>query len=127
MKMKDENPWDYYLPRKSEIEDRNKYLEMQASIMNSWIKDSFKTKFKEGELALLDGRHVVVIVAVQPKGYVTVPARSDGPFRKTYPAVTNDVTIYQYKHLGSGYNDKYSGRKFDGQTTEKYLTKIEDK
>lgn len=104
--------------------------ERLASIeRNKWLLASAKTKFKVNDIVLLDNRHVVVIVAVQPKGYESVPRSYSVIGSRILNPIIRDENIYHYRHLGKNYNNKNRGMLggIDGQTTENHFSVIKDK
>lgn len=79
---------------------RNQFLLVQA-----------KTRFKVGEVVLLNGKHPVRITQVQPRGFISMSASRSNIAHAVLPAVVSDQEVYRYESLGS------AGAPRSGQTT----------
>lgn len=78
------------------------------------------TEFKIGDAVWLDslgGPEQVIIVEVQPKGYISVP-RKYGNTGRLLEAVTCDVNIYRYRRASDPNKNSATG-----QTSEERLSR----
>lgn len=85
----------------------------QASIHNQMLVATARTEFRIGDEAWLEGRERVVIVEVQPAGFISKP-RKYGNDGRLLGAVTADVDLYVYQRPGQPGGAK-------GQTTGERL------
>lgn len=91
-----------------------------AAVANNKVLVQFaSTKFKIGDTVWVDslgGNEQVIIVEVQPKGFISVP-RKYGNTGRLLEAVTCDVNIYRYRRASDPNKNSATG-----QTSEDRLS-----